>query len=412
MLACALLLASLPLSDPISDLPDTLYRLRGKELSGIILRTDPDQNTVWFAQATKVKEYSLDSIRGLSGPRVVYPEFAKRLHRLFGSTAEAKDALQLAKWCEENGLLRDLKFLRLWALVLDPANQEAHQALGHKMVNGRWMVRFGNGGRSDWPSYLTRHLQDDDPWEVRTSHFFLRAAGPLGDVIQACADLEATYAAFFRFFQNRIGFFEVREEIPVYVYSSRSAFPPLSNNLDTYFHEETRSVRSYFSDGRPVNLYHETTHALVYFTTRELSRRDPDTPGWLDEGLAQYMANSLFGRPGAPDFQPGRIDAILFRAHARAKEPDGMQRVLNYQSGDFGASTNQTLHYAESYTLLHFLLHGGDEEQQGKTFAFLHSAWLGKNSPSHFKKIFGLRRLDRLEELWQTYVQENAPEQR
>ena len=135
----------------------------------------------------------------------------------------------------------------------------------------------------------------------------------------------------------------------------------------------------------------------------------PGLPGGLEVGRARYRAASLDGPPGASVLEPGTLDAASFRDHDRAEEKDDLTRVLNYQTSDFGASTGQIRRYAESYTLTHFLLHGDDGDHAEGFARFLTLGYRGQGSMSHFKKAFGVRKLDGIEQAWEAYVRELAP---
>ena len=68
-----------------------------------------------------------------------------RLRKSFREPS-AGACLELAEWCREQGLLRDVNFQYYRVLALEPANATAHEALGHFQRRGQWMVKVGNGG--------------------------------------------------------------------------------------------------------------------------------------------------------------------------------------------------------------------------------------------------------------------------
>lgn len=405
MLPVLLCLAILAGGDPPLD---TIHLVKGKPLTGVILRMDAEE--LVLAQGTRTRTIKLADVQAVEGPRVAYRDYVDKLRQLCADpAASAAAANELAAWAEEHGLLRDTDALRLRALALDPADATAHEALGHTRRGEDWVVQVGNGGRTTWDKLLERCRDMQEPWEFSTFHFDVTAAGDLKQILDAAAELEETYAAFFELFQHGVGFHEVQAPIPVFLSPDRENFPSQSNFLDAYFHVETRSLRSYFSEGRASRLVHEGVHAVMYYAARELERKDPQLPGWLEEGLASYLDASLRGTPGALALDPGRIDEGSFREHHETDRKDDLVRVLNYQSGDFGASTGQTRRYAQSYTLVHFLLHGNDGNYAAPFAAFLASSFRTQSSMSHFKKIFELRDLDGLQAEWEAYVAEHAP---
>jgi hypothetical protein len=48
--------------------------------------------------------------------------------------------LTLARWCRERNLVKEAQAEYQVVLTLDPENAEAHQALGHQQVDGRWLT--------------------------------------------------------------------------------------------------------------------------------------------------------------------------------------------------------------------------------------------------------------------------------
>ncbi len=405
MLAALLLLTAAFGGDPP---PDTLHLARGKKVTGVILRVDADEVTI--AQGSRTKTYPVSKIQAMEGPRVIYPDYVQKLREHFGDPeASADDAVALAEWCQENGLARDTDFLYLRALCLEADHEPAREALGHSRRGDGWVVKIGNGGKTTWEKLLKRRTDMKDAWELTSFHFEVQAAGALPEILESMAEMEQVYAAYFELFQGEVGFHEVQAAIPVFLYPGRDGFPSQSNFLDAYFDRSARSLRSYFSEGVASRLQHETVHAVMYYTAREWEKKEPNLPGWLEEGLATYIDASLDGPPGSLTLEPGMLDEQSFRDHVQAKKKDDLTRVLNYQASDFGASTGQVRRYAESYTLTHFLLHADDGKKAEILSRFLALAYHGQGSMSHFKKAAGLRKLDPLEEEWEAYVEELAP---
>ncbi|KAA3608956.1 MAG: hypothetical protein DWQ01_10250 [Planctomycetota bacterium] len=398
------LLAFLPLQDPPPPPPDQFIVGRNKrKVSGVLLRSTED--TLWIGKGTRVMELDAEKVRERSGPRVVYPQYISRLYEDYSKGANAERSLALVDWCRENGLTRDLRFHYLRALVDDPDNEVAHQALGHRRLRGRWRGKVGNGRSISWQELQEYHMDVATPWEIDTFHFHVRGAGRLIEVLNACADLEHLYRAYFQTFQESVGFYELQKPIEVLIYPDADSFPEQANTLDAYWDPSGRQLYTYFRDGKASLLRREGTIAILHATVREHARDEPDLPGWIEEGIAAYMEACMEGPPGSSSFNPDRVNFELFEAHVYHENPDSLTRVLNYSPGDFSASSNQMLKYGQSYTLAHFLLHGGDEKQLEGFSRFLISCYDRKGSMSHFKNAMEIRDLDPLEEAWTTYAQ-------
>jgi hypothetical protein len=148
-------------------------------------------------------------------------------------------------------------------------------------------------------------------------------------------------------------------------------------------------------------------HQLLWASGAGQRAGRAEVPGWLDEGLAVYLAAGARGEPGKLSVAPGGTVPDMFREHAGAKKPFDLSRVLAFGSDDFAASSDLSLKYAQSYTLVHFLLHGDGEKHRPGFFDFLRGCWNGKSSMTDFKRAIGVREAD-LERAWSAYAAQKA----
>jgi uncharacterized protein DUF1570 len=384
---------------------DKVQLTRGKPIQGVILRNDA--GGVWLAQKSRIKHFPRKDVLSLEGPRVSYPVYLDKMRGEFNQSPDADRCVKLAQWCEEQGLIRDAELYYWRALLDNPSHEAANQALGHRKSKGRYRIKVKGEGKLSF-SELQKHHQSEfkNGWELTTAHFDVKGSGSLADMLAACADLEQLYQAYFKAFQEVVGFWELQEPLTIYLYASRSAMPPLSSTTGGYFDISTRTVYAYFKDGVAENLIHEASHAVLYGSIREFARNDPAIPGWLYEGLANYMEKGFAGNPGDRTFLPKRAFTEFFETHATDDKPDRIQRVLNYRPSDFLASTNQVLKYAESYTLLFYLLNSEDGEILDGCHRFLASVYERKGSSTHFKNALEIRDWDAFEENWLHFVEQ------
>lgn len=406
--AAAAVAGAVPLQDPGSE--DVLTLENGREVRGRILRVSRLEEKVYLAQGTRVRTVALGDVQQMAGPRVAVREYVSHLRRIYSEPPAAEDCQRLARWCQDKGLPEDARIQFWQTLARDASDATAHEALGHRKVRGQWRMQVSGLGLRSYSEACELRREFSHAWELRTTHFELKAAGHAREVFDAATSLEVFYAAFFETFQDTVGFFEVGEPIKVHIYPDVGSYPNLTSNQAGYFDPTSRIVYCYFQDGEAHRLRHEVVHALLHYTARETDRTTPRIPGWLDEGLAVYMDASFTGGPAAPRFEPGLRDQALFDAVRDARDLDSLQRVLNLQTGDFQTSGSQELTYAEAYTLTYFLLHGGGAELREGFDRFLRSVYERKGSPSHFQNSLGIRDLDRLERRWLQYVvQSGAP---
>ena len=150
-------------------------------------------------------------------------------------------------------------------------------------------------------------------------------------------------------------------------------------------------------------IVHEATHAIFHATSVEKANGGGGFPGWLDEGLAEYMGTSLIVGTGSVSFEPGKPDPGYFQLHATAKKPYRMSRMLNMQTGDFVGGSKIGLKYAQSYSLVHFLLHGEKQAHREGFLKFIEGVYEGKSSSTHFKKCFDVKE-KALEKAWHAHA--------
>lgn len=383
--------------------PDVIELAKGKPQEGIVLRID--EGGVWLAQKSRIRHYELTEVVGMSGPRVVYPEYLEKMRAEFREPPNAERSTEMGNWCLENGLVRDAE-IYFWRALLDQTNYApANEALGHKKKRGVYQIPVKGKGKMSFQELCEYRKADfKDGWEITTAHFNITAACDLSDLLNACADLELVYEAYYKNFQSIVGFWEMRQPMNVQIYANRDDMPTLSGNVGAYFKHNSRTLYCYFKDGVAEGLIHEAVHAVTHGSIREFARDEPSVPGWFWEGSADYFAKALTGNPGDRNFTPDQPDMELFEALQKHPKPDTIQRVMNYQAGDFMASTDQQLKYASSYALFFYMMNSGDEEQLEKFHTFMASIYDRKGSSTHFKKILEIRDWDDFQDDWWKYV--------
>ena len=395
---------SIPLLLSGDDPPQDLVQLtHGKPIKGIILRHDAEG--VWLAQKTRIKHYPLEKVKFLEGPRVSWAEYLTKLKENYSQAPDAEASFQLAEWCKKKGLVREVEMHYWQALLADTNHEAANKALGHKRYKGRWRIPVRGAVKLSLKD-LREHRRKDfsDAWEFTTSHFDIRCAGDLPDLIRLSVDLEILYQTFFDLFQERVGFWEIREPIKIHIYPDIDSLPKLSSTVDAHFNPDTRIIHSFFRDGVAIGLIETATHALLNRTVREYSRNPPANPGWLVKGLSIYLRTTLVGSPGDRNYDPSLIDTTFIDVQLNHAGPISIQRVLNYDAGDFTASTNQQFKFAQSYNLILFLIQHEDETKVDKFFRFLVSVYNRKASSTHFKREMEIKHWKAFESEWTTWL--------
>jgi Protein of unknown function (DUF1570) len=331
-------------------------------------------------------------------------ELLEQLDRIDESDAAA--LLDLARYARDNRLPNEAHVLAWCALAAAPEHAEAHDFLEHRKRNGRRHVRVG---REEFPAEDISKPRDwNRAWEFRTTHFDLRSDLPLGEALGIALDLERAYRDLMDFLALELVLHEVIEPMPAQVHADERTFPEALGGRRSYFLPETRTLHVNAGKGYDRwTLVHEATHQILYCAAEgQRAGKGVSLPGWLDEGLAEYMAGNAQGARGRMHARPGGVCTPHFQTHAKADDPYAVGRVLNFSMDDFASSSNEALKYAQSYTFVHFLLHAEGERHRPALMDFLRSCWAGKSSSGTFYDAIDLKERE-LQAAWDAYVREN-----
>ena len=406
MLLFALLL---PLLQGPPEVPeDVVTSTKGREYKGVILYQDSE--VLVLGQGTKAKEFKRSKIEKTSGPRVDYGQYISKLEYTYVKKASATDAVKLAQWCANRGLKRDVEMHYWQALVKDPGNVVAREALGHRLSGEEWRAPTGSGQWLSLEDLDAWHTEQNQPWVFYTAHFKLIANGKLEETLRAAAHLELLYARYYDVLQEMAGFYELLQPLTVRIYASRDAgYPEVSPGILGYFDQQTELVNTWFDDGKGVNLVRVVCHALQFRCVTERSRARPlDYPGWLNEGVATHFDSSFTKNDGFPEFYFERINLDWFRVHYKADPKLDIDEVLNLPITGFQNSKKSDCAHAQSYTLIYYLLHADDHEINDGFNEYLHGVFAGKGGSSAFKKAFNRSTFKGLEKNWTDFVEKSV----
>jgi hypothetical protein len=350
---------------------------------------------------SRERRIPIDQVVSVRTAAQTLEEVLDRHERLPAGDAGAQ--VELARFCQERSLPGEAEVLALAALCDDPGNEEAHVLLGHAKRQAGWSVKRGSQFVL-FEKLLPARADLRDPWKLETTHYSLLTNLSLRDAVATSLDLERTYRAFHVLLGAGVELREVYTSLGVGVYGDSRSFPEGLIRRPAYFDSASGQVLVNAAEVEPRRaIVHEVTHQFLFATAEGTRAGRGEVPGWLDEGLAEYMAWSLQGAPGRAWFEFGAIAEHHFETQRTAKKTHDLSRVLQFASGDFHVSSKVDLKYAEAYTLVHFLLHGAEGRYREKFFAFLRSAYAGGASSTDFKKAFDVPERE-LEEAWNAHV--------
>ena len=401
-----LLLAGLLLSARPGAREDLVVLSSGKELRGRVVYED--ERRLVLRQGARDTAIERRDVQRCDSALA-------RLRELLANAARHELDLQrcelLAEQAGDAGLEGEQKNF-LWRMLrLDPAHDAAHRALGHRpdlAHPGRWLVPLDTR-RVDYEQRFEDAARWDTAWELEGYHYRLRSNLGLEVNLDALLGLERLYLAFYQLFGAELGLYEVCRPMNVALHADAASYPP-SGSPYGHYEPLTDTIHMQAAGGLAwPTLAHEAVHQLLYDTAFRERNRSGALPAWLDEGLAEYVAAGV-GEPAATlTFEAGRPARRHFETHARARPPMELEELLGLQVEDFDARAERDLKYAQSYTLVHYLLHGDEGRWRAGFLEYLRSVYETKGArPDLLEHYSGQRR--KLEKGWTAYAHAQAGE--
>lgn len=385
MLAALLLVAAPSLQAPRGRVPDHIELANGTRVTGRIVYAD--ERRVVLQDGSRKTEYERARIRSMRSRAEDSRRALAEWTALEPETAEA--LVVLSKSARERDLLEEARLFAWRALALDPRSADAHGLLGHDRRGDGWTLQEG-ARRIDFADADAKHADFGSAWRFEGPHFTLRTNLRHAVAVDLALDLEQLYQAFFGAFGAELGLHEVLVPMRADVHADKASFPEQVGGRGAWF-DATREVLV-VDASRGVergSVFHEAVHALLHAASTRQRNTPGALPAWVDEGLAECFGWSHVGAPGRASFPVRSPSKERFAVFAWAKEPHDLARVLGFSSGDFQSSKTPDLEYAQSYALVHYLLHGDGGALRPRFAEFLRGALEGRGSPTHFKKAIG-----------------------
>ncbi|HEY0431572.1 MAG TPA: tetratricopeptide repeat protein [Pyrinomonadaceae bacterium] len=246
-----------------------------------------------------------------------------------------------------------------------------------------------------------------DNWlSVRSKNFFLVGNASEKEIRQVGVQLEQFREVFSRLF-SRANF---NSPVPttVIVFKSDSSYRPFKPGPNT---------AGYFQAGQDVNyitlttelsrekypfavIFHEYTHLLVNNTSG-------NAPSWFNEGLAEYYSTFTI-----TDDQKIRIGNVISSHVFRLREKILPLRVLfevDHASPYYNERDKQSVFYAQSWALMHYLILGKNGERMPQLDKFMNLMSANVPVDQAFQQAFAMS-LEAMEKELREYIKlDNYP---
>jgi hypothetical protein len=394
LLACAAVLGDRPL--------DKVVLNDGTRLEGCVVLEAPEKIVVRVG--TKDRVVPRKDVKTLETRLSAWREALDRWRAL-----EKDDPVKIADlgvFARRMGLSEEARVFALRAIASDPENAAAREILGHERKDKGWFAKE-DGRRWAWAERVKRSADYGLAWQLETTHWKLRTNLPLVEATTAILDLEAVYDTFMTVIAPEVGAFHLAEPLAAQIHADRESFPESSGSRG-YYDRDARVLFVNAADGLDRGLMaHEALHQVLAACSVLAPGARGEIAPWLEEGLAEYFRATLKGPPGRMKYEEDSIDTISVRSQAHAQRAYTLNRVLSFATGDFLSTSRQDLKYAQSYTLVHFLMHADGRRWRPKFYDFLRGAWQGQGSSTDFEKALGAKS-EAIEKAWVSWVAQRA----
>lgn len=364
---------------------DVLTLSSGKTLEGHLLRETPDE--VVFLFQTRTETHPKNRVESLRSPIPLLGEFVRRVEAV--RAADVDGNLELAAWCEQQGLTHEARLLRWRAIAADWSDPRAHVALAHRERRGEWEVQLGRKwygkerfekATADWR----------DAVEVETSLVKVRGNLPLARVVEAALGWTRYYHAFFTAWGNDVGLPHASRWMEMHLHGDEKSFPKAGVGAASYFLGEEARVVVDTTRTRTLGSPRDRLGQILSATYANAQNARGTAPPWLAESLALFLAAAL-PESGLADVARILISEMnWFAAHAEAENPDSLNRILVASGAELREVPGHELRMAQAYTLFDFCYNARGGALREKLFEFARGTMAGRISPTDFQNALGI----------------------
>ncbi len=399
VLATSLLLPGLrlPTAGPAQE--DVVRLIDGEQESGRVVFED-DARVVLRKGSRNVEigRHEIETVESLERSQAFIFE-----HALVIPKKSARDLADVARLCEARGLPGLGSLFDYKILLLDPEDEAAHERLGHRKRSKSWTGQL-DGRWHRWHELVELRRDWNRAWEFETTHYSLRTNFKLEDAVNAALDLERFFLFFHKILGSALDLRIAQSPLDVHLYGDSNSYIEPGDGRLGWYDSDSQTVKVDGSQRRPrVTLLHEAVHQLLEVGPNGVIDSGSHAPAWVDEGLAVYLSLSAVGDPGRAQFEAGRHSTTHLYAHASAEDPESLDNILALSHSDFWTPKRADLRYAQSYSLVHFCLHGENGRYRSDFLDYVRMTRLGRSSSSSFKKrVAGDP--DEFERAWTQYV--------
>ncbi|MEQ1895370.1 MAG: hypothetical protein ABL998_22765 [Planctomycetota bacterium] len=389
MLATLTLSILLNLSAPApipGDEHDTVVMADGKELSCRVL-LDSEARLI-VRTGGKPREIPRAEVKEVRSTERRLAAFLERFDQTPRDDAKAMAAL--AKLAGEQELPGEAFGTWVRVLTIDPANEEAWQAIGGTKRKKGWELKVR--GRFYTIQELKERIADwKNALELPTAHFLLRTDAPAARAVDVAIDIERTHSTFYRVLRG-LDLYVFDEQPEVNVYADPKNFPsPPTPGKAAWFERTSNTLHVDATRAQDSGtIVAELVDALVFNAFRRTLDKTGELEPWIRNGMAQGFAAAVRPAPGRVKYDFSAPYPPYFKAQAADAKPLSIEQVLRAGFASYDSGTDAARYTAQSYTLVHYLANAEDGKFRAAFARYIKSAYLGKGGTSNFFKEIGV----------------------
>jgi tetratricopeptide (TPR) repeat protein len=416
----------------------------GTVLEGAIVKETPERVTIKTGGSVVLVE--MDNVLEIRKSLSPDEKYAKKAAAL-DNTAESQ--YELGAWCREKKMPDRARKHFEEAVRLDPENRDARRALGFEKVGGKWLngetLLVAKGyvklegkwlkktaieeilaaRKQEASEYLRVSKMPANSVCLRSRHFFLLSDAPAADFDNLLAMLEQLRDAYYGLFEKEAGLkLAVCDDMAVCVFSGRAPYEAYARTLKLdmgnmtygYYSSVDLKALTFRNPSNPSTaemMLHESSHML--FSRAALKPLEWEEGGrlsrWFYEGLAEYFEGASLengtielGRPHAGDLKQVLV-AFDAKTSIGLPELTAAAELTDLCNTAALNSARINLAYAESWSLVYYLLHGEAGKYRKDFLKFFDRERRGRGGTvSAFRKIFGDPAA--MEERWTSFIRE------
>ena len=253
-----------------------------------------------------------------------------------------------------------------------------------------------------------------------SNHYAVRTTLGRSEAVQLAAHMDLVYAEYARRFQG----FSPRggEDMTLYLFRTPDEYAqfmaamdiPAKNTAGIFFvHRHARGVATWVS-GRSHDeiltvLQHEGFHQFAY------QYLGAGLPIWVNEGLAQYFEHGILLQDEMKLGMANARSIAVVKEALEAGRDVAFDELMNMTPERWKRSVTtggrrSTLFYAQSWSMVHFLVHGDNGRYRSGFDRYLAQIGNGRPSQEAFAQAFRTRDAHKFQDRWRQYMRNLAPD--